>query len=131
MGAYSRGVLTIGISCCSLIGCLYSWGAYFRWVLIIPILRYVGQTTQALHIRVNQHVHNITRKTYSSLWWHFNKDHSVEDLKVIPLQQVHDNLTLPQAERKLQRLETLWISRLATMQPLGMNFIRSDSQRRT
>ena len=93
--------------------------------------QYVGQTTQPLHIRINQHVQNLTRTTYSNLWWHFNNDHTIDDLKVIPLQQVDGYLPLPQAEAKLQQLETLWISRLATMQPLGMNLIRSDSQRRT
>ena len=93
--------------------------------------QYVGQTTKPLHIRMNQHIYNITRTSYTSLWWHFNKDHSPEDLRVIPLQQVDGNMPLPLAEEKLQQLETLWISRLATMQPLGMNFIQSDSQRRT
>ena len=93
--------------------------------------QYVGQTTQALHLRINHHIHNIKRKTFSKLWWHFNKDHSIQDVRVIPLQQVDPKLPIQEAKQKLQCLETLWIRRLATMQPLGMNFILIDSQHRT
>ena len=35
--------LLSGSGCCNWIGCLYSWGAYFQWVLIIPIQCYASQ----------------------------------------------------------------------------------------
>ena len=64
--------------------------------------QYVQQTTQPLHVRMNHHVSNIQRTTYTSPWWHFNKDHTIEDLRVIPLQQVDDKLPVYQAEKELQ-----------------------------
>ena len=36
MGAYKRGVVVV----IKMGAYVYSWGAYFVWVLIIPILRY-------------------------------------------------------------------------------------------
>ena len=90
--------------------------------------QYVGQTSRPLHVRMNQHVANIKRTSYTSLWWHFNKDHPVTNLKVIPLQQVDPELPTHVAEKRLQELETLWINRLSA---IGMNLIRSDTQLRT
>ena len=49
----------------------------------------------------------------------------------IPLQQVDERLSQPTAELKLQQLETLWIKRLATMQPKGMNYVLKDTETRT
>ena len=40
-GAFSCGVpILTRCGCCNQNGCLYSWGAYFVWALIITILRY-------------------------------------------------------------------------------------------
>ena len=95
--------------------------------------QYVGQTTKPLHIRLNQHLHNIRgpKPSKNKLWWHFNKDHKIEDLQIIPLQQVDGLLPLPIAESELQKLETLWIKKLASMQPKGMNFVLEDTEKRT
>ena len=83
--------------------------------------QYVGQTIQTLHTRMNHHIQHIKKKTFSKMWWHFNKEHSIHDVRVIPLQQIDGKLPL----------EALWIKRLGTMQPLGMNFVLKDTQQRT
>lgn len=67
----------------------------------------------------------------NKLWWHFNHDHTVDDLQITPIQQVSETITLTAAELELQKLEALWIKRLATMQPRGMNFVLQDSESRT
>ena len=64
--------------------------------------QYVGQTTQTLHTRMNHHIQHIKKKTFSKMWWHFNKEHSIHDVRVIPLQQIDGKLPLQEAEHKLQ-----------------------------
>ena len=40
--------------------------------------QYVGQTTQQLNQRVNAHLSTIRSRTYHSMSWHFNNDHSLD-----------------------------------------------------
>ena len=59
---------------------------------------------------------------------HFNNDHHIDNLEVTPLERISDDLNLRDAEQKLQEIEELWIRRLATLQPVGMNMISRDRQ---
>ena len=56
--------------------------------------------------------------------WHFNNDHPIDCLSVTPVEKVSDDISPKEAERELQRLETL---RLVTQQPMGINSLVQDS----
>ena len=92
--------------------------------------QYVGQTTKQLNHRVNAHLSSIRGKSRHSMSWHFNNDHPIDCLSVTPVEKVSDDISPKEAEGELQRLETLWILRLATQQPMGMNFLVQDTQSR-
>ena len=85
--------------------------------------QYVGQTTKGLNIRINSHLSSIRGRSRHNMSWHFNNDHSIDCLSVTPVEKVSDDISPREAEKELQRLETLWILRLATQQPLGMNLL--------
>jgi len=93
--------------------------------------QYVGQTTQNTPHPDEPPHPTYKKENLSNTWWHFNKEHSIHDVRVIPLQQIDGKLLLEEAKRKLQYLKTLWTKRLAIMQPLGMNFVLKDTQQRT
>ena len=59
---------------------------------------------------------------------HFNNDHPIENLTVTPLEKISDEIHPREAEVKLQQREELWIARLATLQPVGMNMLARDTQ---
>ena len=61
---------------------------------------------------------------------HFNNDHPIENLVVTPLEKIRDDIQPREAESLLQQREELWISRLATLQPVGMNMLARDTQQR-
>ena len=85
---------------------------------IVFIVQYVGETENALHIRMNGHRSDIrTRKTEKPVATHFcQPDHSLEDLEVRGIEKIHNNSTQWRRER-----ESFWIFTLRTLTPDGMN----------
>ena len=60
--------------------------------------------------------------------YHFTgPDCSLIKLTFTPIQQVPANLTNREAETKLKELEILWIKRMCSIQPWGMNYIEKKN----
>ena len=81
-------------------------------------VQYVGETENALHVRMNGHRSNIhTKKTNKPVAAHFcQSDHSVEDLEVRGIEKIHEDHPAKRRER-----ESYWIFTLKTLAPEGMN----------
>jgi len=81
-------------------------------------LQYVGETENALHIRMNGHRSDIrTRKLDKPVAAHFcQSDHSAEDLEVRGIEKIYEN----NPEWRKHR-ESYWIFTLKTLAPEGMN----------
>ncbi len=81
-------------------------------------MQYVGETEQALHLRMNGHRSDIrTKKVDKPVAAHFcQEDHSLEDLEVKGIEQIRNNGTQWGRER-----ESYWIFTLRTLAPEGMN----------
>ena len=96
---------------------------------------YVGQTGNMIRVRVNQHlarVKSFKRNNMSNMGHHFNgSDCSLDNLVWAPLDKVSDDLTNREAEKLLLTRETLWIKRMCSMQPWGMNCYEVDVVNRT
>ena len=83
-------------------------------------MQYVGETENALHIRMNGHRSDITTKKLDKpVAAHFNQpNHSYEDLRVIGIEKVKDRNN----SRKWKKLrERYWIFELRTLTPEGLN----------
>ena len=73
-----------------------------------------------LHPEVPQYVHN-----------HFRQSrHSTNDMTITPLQKVFEKLPISEARHQLIKLETLWIKRLDTTVPKGLNVLEEDTHSR-
>ncbi len=81
-------------------------------------MQYVGETVNALHIRLNGHRSDVkTKKLDKPVAAHFNlPDHSIEDLEVMGIEKIHDN---DPGRRKLR--ESYWIFKLESLAPQGLN----------
>lgn len=81
-------------------------------------MQYVGETENALHVRMNGHRSDInTKKLEKPVAAHFNQpDHSLKDLKVMGIEKIHNNDT---ERRKLR--ERYWIFELRSLTPEGLN----------
>ena len=91
--------------------------------------QYVGQTIQSFAQRVNKHLLHIRQTGNDKLQLHFKGDgHSLKDIVFHPIATVSPLLPIQEAEAALHKLETLWIRRLATLQPMGLNFLLTDLQ---
>ncbi|CAJ0965642.1 unnamed protein product [Ranitomeya imitator] len=92
---------------------------------------YVGQTTQELRRRVQQHLSNIATaqkdrgkgKSISSIATHFLDIHHgrTRDLKVMGLEMVPLNIRGGDRVKKLLRCESRWIHDLQSLAPHGLN----------
>ena len=92
---------------------------------------YVGQTVNRLRDRIQRHITAITSEPTRHMSHHFNKSCNIENLQFIPLEKVDDRMSKRDAEQELKRIETLWIRKLSTMQPWGMNYLEVDITVRT
>ena len=93
--------------------------------------QYVGQTVLTFAHRVAKHLLHIRQNGRDKLQLHFKGDgHTVDNISFHPIAALNIHLPILEAESKLQELETVWIKRLATMQPLGLNYILEDKQSR-
>ena len=80
--------------------------------------QYVGQTSNQLNTRINQHRTSILNKKSILIAKHFNlPGHSILDLKVQPI----DQATSKKPSEELHHLETFWIKTLRTLTPHGLN----------
>ena len=61
---------------------------------------------------------------------HFNESHDIEQLQFVPLEKIDDRIPKKEAETILKEKETMWIRRLCTLQPWGMNYIPIDTHSR-
>ena len=93
--------------------------------------QYVGQTVKTFKHRVAQHLLHIRKGGSDKLPLHFNADaHTVDDIIFHPIAAINVRIPIKDAESILKSLETVWIKRLATLQPLGLNFFLVDTQSR-
>ena len=83
-------------------------------------MQYVGETENALHIRMNGHRSDITTKKLDKpVAAHFNQpNHSYEDLRVIVIEKIEDRNN-SRKRRKLR--ERYRIFELRTLMPEGLN----------
>ncbi len=81
-------------------------------------MQYVGETENALHIRLNGHRSDVkTKKLDKPVAAHFNlPDHTIDDLEVMGIEKIHSN---DPGRRRLR--ESYWIFELETMAPRGLN----------
>ena len=93
--------------------------------------QYVGQTILTFAHRVAKHLLHIRQLGRDKLQLHFNGDgHTVNDIIFHPIATIDIHIPIKEAENLLQSLETVWIKRLASLQPLGLNYILEDKQSR-
>ena len=91
--------------------------------------QYVGQTVNTLADRATKHLQEVRRGGSSKLQLHYNGEgHTPHDMRFQPLAKVGDDLTPSEAETQLKKLETMWIRRLGTMQPIGLNYVLEDTR---
>ena len=87
-------------------------------------LQYVGETSQELRQRMNQHRTAIRGNKRTILSRHFNdNDHSVSDFHVQPIEQIIRRPGESDVEVKRRRLEReeFWMRELCTLYPYGLN----------
>ena len=93
--------------------------------------QYVGLTVNTLADRATKHLQEVRRGGSSKLQLHYNGEgHTPHDMRFQPLAKVGDDLTPSEAETQLKKLETMWIKRLGTMQPIGLNYVLEDTHQR-
>ena len=82
--------------------------------------QYVGQTKNKFLIRVNQHLSDVRTKKETPISRHFNLKHQnlPVDYRLYILQLIQDDNIL-----KRNQAENLWISRLYTITPKGLNIL--------
>ena len=79
-------------------------------------VQYVGQTKRKLVDRVNEHLYYIKKKKEAT-GTHFSTDnHTNSDMKVQIIEKVMPNTVNMRLER-----ESMWINKLATKRPHGLN----------
>lgn len=76
--------------------------------------RYVGQTARPLHLRISQHLSDIHCSAFTSVANHFIATCTVQDFAFTALEHC------PNKVKRLQK-ENVWIKRLRTLKPLGLN----------
>ena len=80
--------------------------------------QYVGETENALHIRMNGHRSDIKhRRLEKPVAAHFNSEgHSLQDLSIFVIEQIH------REEASYRRAkESYWIQTLRSLAPEGLN----------
>lgn len=79
--------------------------------------QYVGQTTQAVHVRLNAHRSCVSRNTNTILYKHFNDNgHNFSNATIQIIDYVEEY-----TKTDLDHLENFWIGILSTAFPLGLN----------
>ena len=86
-------------------------------------LQYVGQTTQALHCRLNGHRNSILHQNRNTfLTKHFRgDDHSIHDISIQIIDAVDSGNDKSKIVDELNKKEDFFIRTLNTLSPLGLN----------
>ena len=93
--------------------------------------QYIGQTVLSFAHRVAKHLLTINGKGSDKLALHFNNDgHGIHHISFQPIAKLPNGISKREAEKQLQELESAWIKRLGTLQPVGLNFVLQDKQTR-
>ena len=80
-------------------------------------IQYVGQTTRKFKTRMGEHINDIKNKKDRAIANHFNsKGHNLSDFRTMVIERVIPNDTAWLLER-----EEMWIKRLETKHPHGLN----------
>lgn len=94
--------------------------------------QYVGQTTRSLHVRIQQMKAEIKRNVTRESIYHFRKnEHTQRDIQIHIIDHVGPHLPTSTAEDQLKLRETHWINCLTAITPLGLNYITTDTTKRT
>ena len=87
--------------------------------------QYVGETSQLLRCRINQHRSSIRKSNPSTLVAkHFaSPGHTVDDIRVMPIERIepHPNETQRSIDSRRRTREDFWIRELGTLDPYGLN----------
>ena len=79
--------------------------------------QYVGETKTTLRLRFNNHLSTIRRNTDTPVATHFNQTgHSINDITITGIVQINR-----QDDSLRKHLESVWIRKLNTISPLGIN----------
>ena len=86
-------------------------------------VQYVGETSQTLRCRFNNHRSRLKQLCGLYLYHHFSSDgHTLDDISIMPIEEVvlepNDVIFLP--SKRLQR-EEYWYRELCTVYPYGLN----------
>ena len=97
--------------------------------------QYVSQTGQSLKDRIKNHLRKIRdHREVNTLHEHFRKGacRGVHNMMVQVLHVLKDvnNLSSEQTEAELKRMELLWMDRLMSEYPQGLNHTRNDVRTR-
>ena len=93
--------------------------------------QYIGQTVLSFAHRVAKHLLTINGKGSDKLALHFNNDgHGIHHISFQPIAKLPNGIGKRETEKQLQELESAWIKRLGTLQPVGLNFVLQDKQTR-
>ena len=95
--------------------------------------KYVGETRKPLKTRLIRHISDIRLSKDTSVADHFNyecvSDYNVADMKIYPVEFVHDQGSPHKNEAKLLKRESYWIDYLETLEPNGLNIRKSSTKR--
>ena len=86
-------------------------------------IQYIGETSQALRSRMNNHRQKLNQMCNLFLYQHFcSNNHSEDDIAIMPIEEVslEEGECLSLASKRLQR-EEYWYKELATIYPYGLN----------
>ena len=84
-------------------------------------IQYVGETSQKLRSRLNNHRNSLKKLNNLYLYHHFSSDgHSVDDISFMPIEELTSTDRASGASQRLER-EDYWCRELCTYYPYGLN----------
>ena len=85
-------------------------------------VQYVGETSQKLHSRFNNHRNRLKSMANLYLYQHFSSDgHTEDDMCIMPIEKVEDLGSRSAATSKRLEREDYWCRELCTYYPYGLN----------
>ena len=84
-------------------------------------IQYVGETSQKVRNRFNNHRNRLRQQNNLYLYQHFTSDgHCEEDISIMPIEEITGTSSVSQRARRLER-EDYWCRELCTVYPYGLN----------
>ena len=84
-------------------------------------IQYVGETSQKLRNRLNNHRSSLKRLPNLYLYHHFSSDgHTVDDISIMPIEEIEHSDGANVTSLRLER-EDYWCRELCTYYPYGLN----------